>query len=50
MREELLNFYIGLKENDKIIQLCRENGEKESNLWYPINLNKKDIGPKVFFS
>lgn len=33
MREELLNFYITLKENDKIIQLCKENGEKESNLW-----------------
>lgn len=33
MREELLNFYISIKENSQIIQLCKEHGKKESNLW-----------------
>ena len=33
MREELLNFYISLKQNDQIINLCTEYGREETNLW-----------------
>ncbi|CAK82335.1 unnamed protein product (macronuclear) [Paramecium tetraurelia] len=33
MREELLNFYISLKQNDQIINLCSEYGREETNLW-----------------
>lgn len=33
MHQELLNFYIATGANDKVLALCREHGEHETDLW-----------------
>ena len=33
MHQELLNFYTTQGSNDKVLALCREHGEHETDLW-----------------
>ena len=43
MREDLLNFYIGRCRDKDIIELCKEHGTHEVNLW--INALKYFVKP-----